>query len=260
MSLRKFRDAGLLAEGCGLIDIEKIEGRLDAGISTFFNYSDLSQNSEMKALVLVTSTFAAAQIIALSNKVKRVMFANSDIIAVGPSTLSALQADMAKINQQNFSTGSCILAKPANSEGVITAIASLAHKPKRAMLVKGEGGRGLIEAALRASDIELYTANIYRRIGVKAPLFLDSASTAISAADFAQDQIQCIIATSVEIVDAAYLHFEAQWLNSCRWIVVSQRIELHLNALGAKLVTLSNSATDTQLIAAAKQVEGLENV
>jgi uroporphyrinogen-III synthase len=270
-SVDSFTEQGLASMGAGLIDVEPEENtKLAEQLQAFIDVKEAGHEGidTNPNLILVTSTFAAQARLRLPLALQEKLFAKAYIIAVGSSTRKALHTlandyDIAMQEEQidesphtiasegSQSVEKIIAAKPANSEGIINAIVSLPIATSNILLCKGKGGRGLIEKAMEAKGIGLTIVDCYQRVRLSTPVF---------TASFAQDQIHCIIATSTEIVDAAYLEFKQEWLNGCRWIVVSERIQQHLRALGATKVTVSNGATDKHLIAAAKQVKGLENV
>ena len=270
-SVRSFTEQGLATIGAGLIDVEQQEGtKLSEQLQAFIDNKEANHESAHAntSVILVTSTFAAHALLRLPLALQEKLFTKAYVIAVGSSTRKALNTlanehDVAIQNEQIDesprtaaseglpSAEKIITAKPANSEGIIKAIDALPIATSNILLCKGKGGRGLIEKAMEARGIGLTIVDCYQRVRLSTPVF---------TASFAQDQIHCIIATSTEIVDAAYLEFKQEWLNGCRWIVVSERIQQHLRALGATKVTVSNGATDKHLIAAAKQVKGLENV
>jgi uroporphyrinogen-III synthase len=220
-SVKRFAEAGLDAVGCALIDIVPLT-------------SDIKVSHHQPDLIIVTSTAAADLFVehAEQDVPKEV-----PIIAVGPSTAKKLASKFSNVSE----------AVPANSEGVVAAIQARKIKPKQALLLKGEGGRQLIQQSLEKEGIKLVHQDLYKRVCLhKAQL----------TQEFVQSDIHCIIATSAAFVDAAYNYFEPEWLNSIQWIVVSDRVKLHLAALGAKQIINSEGASDQCLIAATRKVKG----
>jgi uroporphyrinogen-III synthase len=224
-SVACFQEAGLSALGCGLIETVAFPSATEL-LPELFEFNP--------DLVVVTSTVAADLYINASTHSKT---SNLIFIAVGATTAKKLSSRHSKVVQ----------ARPSNSEGILASISHLKiNKPKVAVL-KGKGGRHLIIDTLSANGIEVKTFDLYERILLKEPYY---------TTHFKAEDIQCIIATSTEIIDAAYNYFEHDWLSKCQWIVVSKRLKQHLSALGAKNIFTSNGATDSHLIAAANQVKG----
>jgi|GEM_PF-173934 len=243
-SVACFEEAGLSATGCGLIDTVALPNAC-------------ALQPELTALkpdlVVVTSTVAADLYIETvtqnqpavtdktlltsqpTTKVSKPIF-----IAVGASTAKRLLSRHPQVLQ----------AKPSNSEGVLACIAQLKISKANVAILKGKGGRKLINETLSANGFSVAEFDLYERILLKQPYFTKH---------FEAEAIQCIIATSTEIIDAAYNWFEPQWLNTLQWIVVSKRLKQHLSALGASNIVTSNGATDSHLIAAAKQVKGTQH-
>lgn len=166
--------------------------------------------------------------------------AKNTFIAVGASTAKKLRAQTPNVLQ----------ADPSNSEGVIACINQLKLQHGNVAILKGKGGRRLINQALSENGFTVTEFDLYERVVLKEAHYTDN---------FEPDAIQCIIATSTEIIDAAYNLFESNWLNECLWIVVSKRTKQHLSALGAKQIFTSNGATDSHLIAAANKVKGSQH-
>jgi uroporphyrinogen-III synthase len=227
-SVACFQGAGLSAFGCGLIDTVALPGAA-AILPALFEFNP--------DLVVVTSTVAAdLYISALTHS----QTSNLIFIAVGASTAKRLSSSHTQVVQ----------ARPSNSEGILACISHLKIKNPKVAILKGKGGRNLIIDTLSANGIAVKEFDLYERILLKAPYY---------TAHFETNDIQCIIATSTEIIDAAYNFFEHDWLNKCQWIVVSKRLKKHLSALGAKHIFTSNGATDSHLIAAANQVKGTQH-
>lgn len=243
-SVACFEAAGLPAIGCGLIDTVALP-----------NTSALLQNLSAlnPDLVVVTSTVAADLYVEAmtqhqsedahetvhtsrsENKISTPTF-----IAVGASTAKKLLSQHSRVLQ----------AKPSDSEGVLASIAQLKLNKAKVAIFKGRGGRKLINETLSAKDFTVTEFDLYERVLLKQPYYTKH---------FEAEAIHCIIATSTEIIDAAYNCFEPHWLNTRQWIVVSKRLKQHLSALGASNIVTSHGATDSNLTAAAKQVKGSQH-
>jgi uroporphyrinogen-III synthase len=145
-----------------------------------------------------------------------------------------------------------IQASPPNSEGIVAVVKQLKLRSANVAKLKGSGGRKLISASLSALGLIVAEFDVYERLLLNKPFYTDS----LNSKSFEPEKIQCIIATSTEIIDATYHFFDSTWLNSSHWIVVSERTKQHLVALGANNITVSNGATDSHLIAAVNHFKG----
>lgn len=227
-SVACFQEAGLSALGCGLIETVALPGTTKL-LPALFEFNP--------DIVVVTSTVAADLYI---NALTHSQTSNLIFIAVGASTAKKLSSHHTHV----------LRARPSNSEGILASISHLKVNNPKIAILKGTGGRKLIIDTLSASGIAVKEFDLYERILLKKPYY---------TAHFKAENIQCIIATSTEIIDAAFNFFELNWLNKCQWIVVSKRLKQHLSALGAKNIFTSNGATDRDLIAAANQVKGTQH-
>lgn len=235
-SVACFQEAGLDALGCGVIDTFAIA---DA-------YAFLPSLLAFKPdLIVVTSTVAADLYI---NAIKQNHGIGAEqtqqpthiFIAVGASTAK-------KLSNRD---GQVLQATPSDSEGILACISQLKLSNAKVAILKGKGGRQLINDTLSKNGFVVKEFDLYERVHLEKPYYTER---------FEADAIQCIIATSSEIIDAAYTVFDPQWLNKCQWIVVSKRLKLHLSALGVKHIFTSNGATDSHLIAAANHVKGSQH-
>jgi uroporphyrinogen-III synthase len=243
-SVACFEEASLKAIGCGLIDTAAT-----ANATTFLPELHALQPD----IIVVTSTVSADLYInalsqdattqkdgALNQENTHDEQANPVFIAVGSSTAKKLLSQHSRVLQ----------AKPSSSEGILACITQLRVEQANVAILKGKGGRNLINQALSEKGFKVTEFDLYERVILKEAYYTEH---------FEADDIQCIIATSAEIIDAAYNFFEPDWLNELQWIVVSKRIKQHLSALGAKNIFTSNGATDSHLIAAANQVKGSQH-
>ena len=223
-SCQRFIQAGLSTIGVGLIDTEIDQNAL----------SQLAQKIDKldhDSLLIVTST-VAADLITQGN------FCWPEgikIVAVGNSTGKILADNGFKP----------IIPRQANTEGLLALPELNLVKRKKIIVIKGHGGRkDLIEQLCkRQALIEQW--QIYRRIKVTRPDCTD---------DWQAAQINCIIATSGELIEAAFEHFEANWLKTVSWIVVSKRTADIAAKLGVERIFVSGDASDEALITCAKQV------
>lgn len=243
-SVACFEEAALPAIGCGLIDTVALPN----ASALLPNLSALNPD-----FVVVTSTVAADLYVDAitqnqsqdkpdtmpskrsTNEISKLTF-----IAVGASTAKKLLSQHSRVLQ----------AKPSDSEGILACIAQLKLNKANVAILKGRGGRQLINETLTANGFTVTELDLYERVLLKQPYYTKH---------FEAEAIHCIIATSTEIIDAAYNWFEPRWLNTRQWMVVSKRLKQHLSALGASNIVTSHGATDSHLIAAAKQVKGSQH-
>ena len=164
------------------------------------------------------------------------------LAAIGPATAQAL-------NQAGYR----VSIRPAagfDSENLLSQPELVSVAGHRILLVKGQGGRDLLEQQLKQRGAVLTLAEVYRR-GRPAPT---AAELAALASRFERRQIQLITATSAEIgsnllalaTPALRRHFDA-----AHWLVPSARVAelLRQGGLAAPLVRAA-SAADQDLVSA----------
>jgi uroporphyrinogen-III synthase len=226
-SAQAFKQANLSAVACGLIDTvvdsdaigqlaEKIQG--------------LPSNTEKSVYVLVTSTVAAQQCVLMKNKWPK----SACFFAVGASTGGILQdADI-----------HCIVPKEARTEGLLALPLLNNIANQNIVIMKGFGGRELLHDTLVARGAQVAEWEVYKRVKLDTP---------VSTQDWHPTQIRCIIATSGEVIQAAFDYFEGSWLKTLNWIVVSQRTAEIASKLGITQIDISRDASDQALIQCAQQ-------
>lgn len=227
VSANAFNAQGLPAVACGLIDTivdDKAIAQLPNKISHLHN------NAKSTIYVLVTSTVAAQQCVAMQhNWPKSVCF-----FAVGASTARILQDVGIKV----------IVPTEARTEGLL-ALPQLNNVTNKSIIImKGFGGRELLYDTLLARGAQVEEWEVYKRVKLSAPAFTQ---------DWRPEQIRCIIATSGEVIQAAFDFFETSWLNTLNWIVVSQRTADIASKLGVTQIHISRDASDQALIQCAQQ-------
>ena len=159
------------------------------------------------------------------------------LAAIGPSTARAL-------NQAGY----CVSLMPAagfDSESLL-ALPLLANPAGlQVLLVKGEGGRDLLERELRTRGAQVQTVAVYeRRATTPTPQHLRDIEQA-----FAAGQIQLITATSLELAHhlfglaspALRRHFE-----TAAWISPSARISDGLVAAGVRGPVIDAASAENQ--------------
>ena len=226
-SAQAFKQANLSGVACGLIDTvvdEVAISQLPAKIANLPSYVP------DKVYVIVTSTVAAEQCVLMKNQwPKSVCF-----FAVGASTGRILQnAGLAVVVPQE-----------ARTEGLL-ALTQLNHVVNLSIIImKGFGGRELLHDTLVTRGAKVTQWEVYKRVKLDSP---------VSTQDWHPAQIRCIIATSGEVIQAAFDYFDASWLVTLNWIVVSQRTADLAFKLGVTQLDISRDASDKALIQCAQQ-------
>jgi uroporphyrinogen-III synthase len=226
-SAQAFKQANLSGVACGLIDTvvdEVAISQLPAKIA------NLPSCVPDKVYVIVTSTVAAEQCVLMKNQwPKSVCF-----FAVGASTGRILQnAGLAVVVPQE-----------ARTEGLL-ALTQLNHVVNLSIIImKGFGGRELLHDTLVTRGAKVTQWEVYKRVKLASP---------VSTQDWQPAQIRCIIATSGEVIQAAFDYFDASWLVTLNWIVVSQRTADLAFKLGVTQLDISRDASDKALIQCAQQ-------
>ena len=227
-SAQAFKQANLSAVACGLIDTvvdDDAIGHLPAKISELWSLA------EQNIYVIVTSTVAAQQCVLMKNQWPR----HICFFAVGASTGRILDdAGLAVVVPQE-----------ARTEGLL-ALPQLNHVDNQSVIImKGFGGRELLHDTLTTRGAKVTEWEVYKRIKLDSP---------VSTQDWRATQIRCIIATSGEVIQAAFDYFEANWLQTLNWIVVSQRTAEIASKMGVTQIDISRDASDQALIQCAQKL------
>ncbi|ALS99921.1 uroporphyrinogen-III C-methyltransferase [Lacimicrobium alkaliphilum] len=130
-----------------------------------------------------------------------------------------------------------------DSEGLLALAELQAINGLPVLLVKGEGGRELLAEGLAERGAVLMPLSIYRRQRVVQPE---------PTQPWKPEQIQCIITTSGELMDAAFARFDHNWLKTLPWILVSDRLIQQARERGITRVIRSDDASDDALIRTAR--------
>jgi uroporphyrinogen-III synthase len=223
-SCRRFLQAGLNTVGIGLIDTE-IDQEAVSRLALQIEKLDPDN------LVIVTSTVAAE----LITQGKYHWPDGIKLIAVGNSTGQILA-------ENNFKP---IIPHQASTEGLLALPELSQVKQLKIIVAKGHGGRQELIEQLCQRQAVVEQWQLYKRVKVAKPKCTE---------DWHAAQINCIIATSGELIEAAFEHFDAKWLQTVSWIVVSKRIADIAVKLGVERIFVSGDASDEALIACAKQV------
>ena len=228
-SAQAFNQAGLSAVACGLIDT-LVD---DNAISQLpLKIADLRSTTAKDVYVIVTSTVAAQQCVLMKNQwPESVCF-----FAVGASTGDILQ---------NAGLG-VVVPQEARTEGLLALPQLNQVVNQNVIIMKGFGGRELLHDTLVTRGAKVTEWEVYKRVKLDSP---------ICTQDWQPAQIRCIIATSGEVIQAAFDYFEASWLVALNWIVVSQRTAEIASKLGVTQIDISRDASDQALIQCAQQLD-----
>lgn len=226
-SAQAFNQAKIHTVACGLIDTvldEQAIAELPRKIA------QLPERINTNTYIIVTSTVAAQQCALLKDLwPQSVMF-----FAVGASSGDILK---------NAGIDVMIPQEP-RTEGLLALPALQQLVQRDIVIMKGFGGRELLYDTLLARGANVSQWEVYKRIK------LDSPS---STQDWQANQIRCIIATSGEVIQAAFDYFQPDWLKGLDWIVVSQRTADIASKLGVTQIDISRDASDQALIQCAQQ-------
>jgi uroporphyrinogen-III synthase len=223
-----FKQANLSAVACGLIDTVVD----DVAISQLpEKIAGLSSCSTKNIFVIVTSTVAAQQCVLMKNQwPKTICF-----FAVGASTGHILRSAGLAV----------IVPQEPRTEGLLSLQQLNLVVNQDIIIMKGFGGRELLHDTLATRGAKVVEWEVYKRVKIDSPIFTQNWQPA---------QIRCIIATSGEVIQAAFDYFEASWLKTLNWIVVSQRTAEIASKLGVTQIEISLDASDQALIQCAQQL------
>lgn len=178
----------------------------------------------------------------------RAVRAGALLAAIGPATARAL-------NQ----AGHPVDVQPAggfDSESLLADPQLAAMGGRAVLLVKGRGGRTLLEDELRRRGARVHAAEVYER----TPLQPDAATLNALEAHAAAGELQYVIVTSAEIgarllevLTPALRHT----LGAALWVLPSRRVATVLQAQGLRApVHVARSADDQDMLAALLEVRG----
>lgn len=222
-SVHAFEKEGLDAIACGLIDTE-----LDTQALAQLPQKIAQLGSA--SLIIVTSTVAAEQCV----KFKALWPVQVQFYAVGESSANILR----------IAGLTAIVPAEARSEGLLALPQLHNVAGKSVTIIKGFGGRELLAETLSSRGANVDEWPLYKRVSLSSPFCTRQWHT---------EQIQCIIATSGEVIDAAFNCYAAHWLKTKLWIVVSQRTADIATEYGITQIQISDSASDNALIHSAKR-------
>ncbi|MEP0176775.1 MAG: uroporphyrinogen-III synthase [Paraglaciecola sp.] len=219
-------NADVSTVACGLIDtqldhnaIEQLPAKI-AGLPTHVSHA---------IYVIVTSTVAAEQCIKLKNTWPN----NIAFFAVGNSSANILQQAGLDV----------VTPQEARTEGLLALPQLQQVTNKHIIVMKGFGGRELLVDTLSSRGALVDEWEVYKRVKITHPE---------STQDWQENQIRCIIATSGEVIQAAFEHFEQAWLQTKDWIVVSTRTAEIAKKMGVSHIHISRDASDKAIIQCAQ--------
>ena len=226
-SANAFHQADIPAVACGLIDTVVDEA---AVAQLKFKIGELADSQLKSVYVIVTSTVAAEQCIQFKSLWPQYI----QFFSVGSSTANIL-----------INAGlTVVVPQEARSEGLLNLSQLKSVENQNIIIMKGFGGRELLRDTLEARGANVAEWEVYKRIKMPHPVFTQ---------DWHASQIRCIIATSGEVIQAAFEYFDVSWLKSVSWIVVSQRTADIATKLGITQLSISQDASDQALIKCAQQ-------
>ncbi|QPR28807.1 uroporphyrinogen-III synthase [Edwardsiella hoshinae] len=158
-------------------------------------------------------------------------------VAIGHTTAQALQIACGQpvISPDQGETSEALLALPA------LQTLSAQH----ALILRGNGGRELIAATLRARGLAVTLCECYQR----RPCILPGSER---YRDWQRQKISTLVVTSGEMLQQLYdlvPEYERQhWLLRCRLIVVSERLAQRARDLGWQEIRVADSANNDALL------------
>lgn len=217
-SVAAFESVGLAVVGVAPFDIQpqnEVREKLQETLSQRVN----------KRLLIATSKFAADALVDCVRDVP----CHTPVVAVGLTTKQALANCFSHV----------ITPHTSDSEGIL-ALAELEQvNCESAIVIKGVGGRDLIETQLAERGIQVIVFNVYQRTKLN-PVY--------SSAKWQWQDVTGIIATSGEMALALIEQYGFEQVKSKPWLTVSKRVATLLNQQGISAVQVCSGASDPLLI------------
>lgn len=211
----------------------------------FFSYQANADSESIQAQLATTVKpiviFVSAAAVEFAAKQHMIASWNaSHIIAVGQATSRALHAcDIKQV----------ICPEQHDSEGILTLAALQDVTGKDIVIVRGDGGRELIADTLKKRGAKVQYIESYQKH------WLDLSPKQVEK--WQNNQVNCVIITSNALLERFLTLLNrdkniviSYWMNSCLWIVVSDRLVANARQLGLKNVICANGASDAALLAA----------
>ena len=163
---------------------------------------------------------------------------NAKIAAIGNSTKIALEKKGLTVDispQQAFNSEALLQLDDFDASQI---------RNQCILIIKGEGGRELLQDTLTAKGARVVLAEVYKR---KIP----DADIQPLLENWSQNQIQWVTVTSNETLKNLYYMLNEQgqeWLRNSRLIVPSERCQQLAQQLGVKQILLAQAATDQAML------------
>ena len=215
----------LTAQGFRPIRYPTIE--IQAAGNTSIATAILQHSHQYDYLIFVSPNAVAQADHLLSNKCPP---QQAYIIAIGPKTADKLT----KTGLQP----SIVATTPFNSESLLEQLPS-SLKHKKGLIIKGEGGRALLNEQLQQRGMVVTSVDVYQRV-------LPSNSNPIDI-----KTPQYITITSQRALDNLFLLLPKQTLElktHSTFVVLSQRIAHYAKSLGCQHIVASQEASDIGLV------------
>lgn len=222
----------VLAKSLADLDISSI-------CQPMFDYQANASAEHVKQLLLLIQRpiviFISAAAVEFAEKALPInaWFADT-IISVGQATQKTLSA---------FNVES-ICPQQYNSEGILSLPELKDVKNKNVIIVRGNGGRELIAQTLKSRGANVHYIESYRRV---SRVFSDNPLQ-----QWREQLINCIVITSNDLLESIVQLLDDSdqyWLNTCLWVVASERIADHAKKLGLHHVVNANGANDEAITA-----------
>ena len=224
-SVQFFTEQGIETIGIAPLDIQ----------SNTQPYHALAQAIEIGALTthtfIVTSTESASRLVEI---IKSLELTGKLAVCIGTSCAALLENHFEKVSYPQVQT----------SEGLVDECLAEVNQP--VALIKGDGGRDLIQHYLHEKGIVIREFNVYRRVEIKPPV----QTCAIN-----WPEVDTIIATSAALMECMFLAYPNVKLETKSWIVPSERIKETGRRLGCKEITVSHGATHSHLLGCVKTLQ-----
>ncbi len=220
-----FTERGIEAHGLPLMTVEVIE-------STYSQVIGSLTSSNKPDIVIVTSTYAAQFLI--DAMTRQDWSEQIKVICIGESTAAMFEPI-------NVATQAPELA---TSEGLLSMDDLLDVKNKHIAIIKGVGGRTLLNQGLCERGAHVVHFDCYERL-------LNIA--AVEQFSHNSEHVDCVVATSGELIDLAVTYLDDTWCLKT-WVVVSDRTAQVARSKGIKDIVISPSARNLDLYSTCKKL------
>jgi uroporphyrinogen-III synthase len=160
------------------------------------------------------------------------------LLAVGDNTATCIRSNLVKLSlSQQFNVS---FPTQMNAEGLLSMPILANIKQQQWLLVKGRGGRELIENTLKQRAAQLTTIDVYERVASQNK---NQIITALS-------QSTLWLVTSAAALEhlQATVHSQGLTCDKVALVISSDRLHSYAQQLGFKIVAQSKGASESQLI------------